>query len=59
VAHVMVIGGGAIGGAIAWRLASADVPVRLIECDTPGASSAAGVALFPSAQRHGNDRRRL
>src|SRR5262245_38530562 len=48
---VIVIGGGIIGGTIAWRLARAGATVTLVERDRLGveASSAAAGLLVPAA----------
>src|SRR5687768_10868960 len=51
----IVIGGGVIGCAIAWRLAQAGVPVLVLERAIPGAeaSSAAGGILAAQEESHG------
>ena len=41
---VVVIGGGVIGCAVAWRLARRDVDVVLVERDEPGAHASAAAA---------------
>lgn len=53
--EVVVVGGGAIGGAVAWRLAGHGLRVTLVEQEQPGAgaSSAAAGLLLPSAGREG------
>jgi glycine oxidase len=52
---VIVIGGGVIGCAIAWRLARAGVSVLVLERSIPGAeaSSAAGGILAAQEESHG------
>jgi len=50
--EVLVAGAGLIGGAIAWRLAQAEVPVHLVDARTMGgeSSSAAAGMLSPGGE---------
>lgn len=52
---MIIIGGGAIGCSIAWRLAQAGLSVSVIERDVPGAgaSSSAGGMLLPQEESNG------
>jgi glycine oxidase len=48
--EVVVIGGGVMGCAIAWRLAQAGVPTLVLERAIPGAEASSAAAGILAAQ---------